>query len=884
NRTALAVSLVGADDLSLNIEGNIEDLNEMKGLSLKGSFDNIDLSLIDPLRDINSDLNFNLIFQATDLNNIDNAEIVFSNSTIDGLDLKELELKAKYIAENIDIETFKLNLEGNTFETSGSYGQTNDLIYKLSLHNLSPIFDYFLPELNLLPPTVELNGKVAGEIDNLITNGKLNITDIKYEDITAQGLSIDYDLSLQDWAINTVSANVVVDSTTLNSIAIDKIGVNGKLAEDTVQLTIRVDQDTDNYGTLSSTIDLKDDIVVYPLELDINVGELHFTLEDGDIKYGTNKLEINSFVLTDGSQVLSLLGFVSPNEEIGMELNISNLDLTTPSLFIDNYPITEGALNLDLNASGLFDTPNIKLDIELNNVGLADLDDIELKTNLLYNSEAKLAEASLSFSYHDEEYLNSSLYLPADLSLSEGFQIDSSENAKLELSIKEIDLSNFKELIPDIQSLKGLLAANITVEDKGTDLSPKGELSLENAAFGIKELGIIYDDVSLHLKLDENNLYLTDLKVKSDKGKLSLDGQLTHNGSFDLEKMTNLSLKVKADDFPVISTEAIDIIIDTDIEVSNTLSNPVAKGVVTIPSGKIDVDKLMANSHHSTNFDKPLLVAARETEEDDTADEEFALPLFDPASNIKAEVTLSIPKNFWIRSSDMNIELGGSIDVLINDGNIRLFGNVNTLRGFYIFYGKRFDLINGVITFSGGELLNPNLNVETVYKFRGANSRNNSLSLLVSGDLEDVEITFLLNGEQIEEGDAISYILFGRSFDELSQNEQGEVSSQSAIISNFFANKVAEQVASVVGDRLQLDLLKFSSDTTKSQFGIEVGKYLTDDLFISYKRDFSFSDSKEPVYEEIIVEYELIKNLFLQAIKGDSKASGLDLIWRMRWK
>ena len=53
---------------------------------------------------------------------------------------------------------------------------------------------------------------------------------------------------------------------------------------------------------------------------------------------------------------------------------------------------------------------------------------------------------------------------------------------------------------------------------------------------------------------------------------------------------------------------------------------------------------------------------------------------------------------------------------------------------------------------------------------------------------------------------------------------------------------------------------------------------MTEDLFVSYEREIPLGNSNEIETNKIITEYEILENLFIQIIGGNSKDTGLNFI------
>jgi translocation and assembly module TamB len=252
--------------------------------------------------------------------------------------------------------------------------------------------------------------------------------------------------------------------------------------------------------------------------------------------------------------------------------------------------------------------------------------------------------------------------------------------------------------------------------------------------------------------------------------------------------------------------------------------------------------------------------------------------------NINGQFTLSIPRNTWITSPDMNIELSGEIDVIKNYDSIELFGAINTVRGQFAIYGKEFSIVEGNINFSGGKELNPDLNIILEYIFRSADRTKKNLELSIKGTAQNPKLSFSLDGSNIDEGNAISYLLFGKSIDQLTQSQQSDVSNSEANFAKTLAgNFLAAQLSSTVGGALGLDVIEISGNEGWQQASLTAGKYLTDDLYVSYERGFGSSETNEVNPRIVTMEYQLTKFLYFQLVEGNDKTSGFDAVIKFTW-
>src|SRR5690554_2483505 len=153
------------------------------------------------------------------------------------------------------------------------------------------------------------------------------------------------------------------------------------------------------------------------------------------------------------------------------------------------------------------------------------------------------------------------------------------------------------------------------------------------------------------------------------------------------------------------------------------------------------------------------------------------LTVFRQSHLISNSVSFNFKIITWISGKDMNFELTGLLHATSEKENIFIDGEVEILRGHYSLYGKRFNIEDAKIIFINDKDLNPVLDIKASYKFREENNRR-TLYLLISGNLHSPSLSFILDSEQISEADAVSYIIFGKNMNELSNREQSSVGNE----------------------------------------------------------------------------------------------------------
>jgi translocation and assembly module TamB len=77
-----------------------------------------------------------------------------------------------------------------------------------------------------------------------------------------------------------------------------------------------------------------------------------------------------------------------------------------------------------------------------------------------------------------------------------------------------------------------------------------------------------------------------------------------------------------------------------------------------------------------------------------------------------------------------------------------------------------------------------------------------------------------------------------------------------------------------------VDYIEFNSSGNFDNASLEVGKYITNDLFVSYEQRIGQSNEDDLSDYEVKLEYEVFRFLFLQLNNSD-RDSGFDVIFKI---
>lgn len=188
--------------------------------------------------------------------------------------------------------------------------------------------------------------------------------------------------------------------------------------------------------------------------------------------------------------------------------------------------------------------------------------------------------------------------------------------------------------------------------------------------------------------------------------------------------------------------------------------------------------------------------------------------------------------------------------------------HVETRRGFASFYGKKFDLTQGQMMFTGSPALNPQLDVTLT-----RNVSSYAITIHAGGKALQPEIT-LASTPALDQTDIVSLLVIGKTTDKLTTGEQSSLTKQAQ---HLAGSAVLSQLEGTLGESLGLDTIELGTESTK------VGRYVTQDLYLSYEHEVK---DREPT-NTIGAEYSLSRHLRLKGSGSDKGESALDLLWHL---
>lgn len=464
-------------------------------------------------------------------------------------------------------------------------------------------------------------------------------------------------------------------------------------------------------------------------------------------------------------------------------------------------------------------------------------------------------------------------FLPVRMAAGDtGLVLRDDRPIRLQAATENLDLAFLQTFLPKLRRVKGSLSFDAKLENTWREPKPFGKFNIAEGEFSVPENGTSYRDVRLGLTISPGMLQIAG-KARSEKeGSLSLNTTVNYENG----KILGAEGDLQAQNFLMARTREMELLLDSEIRAGGDLQQLGYAGDVTIKRSRFFLQGLQRQS--ALELEAPLSATPADSTRVAAAD-----PIAPVLKKIHGELKIMIPRNTWIRGPDVNLELAGELNFIQDGETFSLFGPIRIVRGNYELFGKRFEVQEGEIIFQGDVDQPPQLALTARYVYR-LEKEKHEMFVKITGALDNPTIEFLNEqGTALEDKEALSLLLFGVPSESLGlggDNATGEKINLTKTARGLVSGLVSQQLTNTLGKKLGLDVVEFQGGE-QERASVMVGRYLSNDLFLSVTQDFSGSADAL----RVALEYEIKRFLFLQAAKGgkEDKESGFDLIFKKEW-
>jgi hypothetical protein len=236
---------------------------------------------------------------------------------------------------------------------------------------------------------------------------------------------------------------------------------------------------------------------------------------------------------------------------------------------------------------------------------------------------------------------------------------------------------------------------------------------------------------------------------------------------------------------------------------------------------------------------------------------------------VDARITI---RNVFVESNELRGLVGGNLRVQVGqDSEIGMIGQVRLTRGVLDLFNRRYQVDKAHVHFDGS--LDPVVDVRIVHDFPEVTTITE-----VRGRSSDPELNLTSNPAQYSQAELLGFLLGGEPGGD-PRNAPSATERVAGAGASFIGNKVGGYVKEALP--IDIDVLRYEAASSTSSAAVTVGTWLTDSVFLAYRRRLEARPNENAGEGEI--EYWIRRRLVLEGIAGDRGVNGVDLLWRRRW-
>ncbi|MBD5647385.1 MAG: translocation/assembly module TamB [Desulfovibrio sp.] len=435
--------------------------------------------------------------------------------------------------------------------------------------------------------------------------------------------------------------------------------------------------------------------------------------------------------------------------------------------------------------------------------------------------------------------------------------------------------------------LNGRIALN--ADASGTLKAPRvrGGVQINQGRFEDLMLGVLLTDITLRLDLEDKGggghgglpgSMRLDLSASDGRGgKATIAGSGALNGD-------DLNIKASIERLRPLRRRDVHIMLSGKATVTGSATAPDVAGEIIVNQGEVLLNNIEVGGSITT---LPISTAPPETGKNagkssgatpqaGQATARKAKPAAAPQGNLHIRIIM-LPR-FVVEGRGLTSLWKANLLITGPPSDPDITGSVDAVRGNFDFLGKNFALTRGVVTFAGGALSDPLLDIELTNE-----TPDLTAHIMVTGTVRKMKLS-LTSDPSLPRDDILSRVLFGKSVNELGRMEALQLAGAVAQLAGFGSG--GGGIFGAAKKALGVDVLRLGSSSSSAAGDsgddaaggttLEMGKYLTDSIYMGVQQ------GMKPDSTAFIIELELTPRTSLELRTEQSNTWG-GLKWNYKY-
>ncbi len=796
-------------------------------------------------------------------------------SMLGPVEIKEGEVNAALAHKKLRLTRATLNTAESSLSVNGELGVetkiAGKLDYRLRIGNLSPWLALVERKGG---GAVELVGQAQGNLAEIQTQGTARLSGVNVDNMSVKNGNLKFALQRlenRNVPVGTVTAQLTdIDA----GLALRRIELNGKVARepaDSIQFDVSMLDQRERRHNFIGAVDFAGAAIA------LRLSQASVAAPDGAWKLAApatitqrdNAFFVEQLALRNGQRELALNGRFGFSGRQDLNLNIERLPLDVLAALMAQPPKMTGLVSARARLSGTAAAPEVTASARLTEASFAGQAYGGAVAEVGYQNQK--TSLRLTVQQDATHTLSGAGTVPLDLSWNNGWRADFMQGMDLRLQSSGVSLAFLNAFSgKTIDNIAGEMSLDISARGSVKQPDLRGTFRLRDGKLRANPLGVEIQTIAAGGDLDSRNFNLREFSAKAKDGEIHGSGSLALK-NYDIGAV---KLRLTARRWPAIETVRHQVKIDGNVDVEGAVSAPKITGQITVIEGSLRPDlAFLEQSKVPFKRDETIVIvkngaggppATSAQASSGSSDTDFA-------KSVSVDLTVRTTGNVWIRHPDLVAELSGNVHATkAPQREVDLTGRVDVVRGWFAFQGRRFELERGAIQFTGGDKINPSLDILARYRLP-----EYQVDATISGTVEKPSLT-LASQPRLEQADILALLIFGRPINALNQTEQGTLQKSAVgITSGYVAGRIANSVSDALGlDSLGVDIREVDFSGGRVGFGHYVGNK----TYVSMSQQLSGERGRE-----VEMEYQIAPEWKLGTSTSSTGSNGVDLIWQKRY-
>ncbi len=421
--------------------------------------------------------------------------------------------------------------------------------------------------------------------------------------------------------------------------------------------------------------------------------------------------------------------------------------------------------------------------------------------------------------------------------------------------IGEVDLQNVARLvILEGHSVAGRIAPEIALNGTVSDPLLQGRIVLADGRYENYGISMLVDRINATLLATGREIVLESFRARDgERGRMSAEGAL----ELDPDRSFPFRTEVAFRSFQALRNPDLSTQVSGNILLAGDAESAKAGGTLTMDPFNLGIPDRTAPA-----------IAQLEVKEINVAPGEREIGRNNgPAYRIDLDLALEFPARFFIRGRGLDAEFQGKLAASGTASEPVVRGTMSVVRGDFAFLGRRFELTEANVIFTGANPPVPILDVTAEWF-----GRDITVEARLTGSAMEPTIA-LESDPPLPSDEVLSRVIFGRSATELTPLQALRLANALRVLATGGGDGF--DIFGTLRTAFGLDELEFREEADGT--ALDVGRYLHENVYLRLTKGLGTGRDK------VSVEVELHRYISVESEVGTDSQGGIGINYRRNY-